>query len=216
MRRKFEVEFAIDDLKAFRIAERLFDQFYNRKGIFADYSMPEYGLPRNLKEGTREHALYMTYVVAIDYMIDAEKLWKRSRDKYELYPERFTPEEILKLSSRTVENVVKSLGARFYSNAAKTWIKISKILVDRYGGDPRNITREPLEITEIKRRLREFPYVRGNKLSNFYIRAMGETGLFKVKNRARFETLSDNLSSILQYCQKSETAQSTSFTTEEA
>ena len=182
MRRKFEVEFAVDDVKAFGIAERLLDQFYNRKGIFADYLMPEYDLPRNLKEGTREHALYLIYVISIDYMTDAEKLWKRSRDAYELYPERFSPEEILKLSPRTVETVVKNLGARFYSNAAKIWIKISKLLVDKYGGDPRNITREPLEIVEVKRRLRDFPYLRGNKLSNFYIRAMGETGLFKVKN----------------------------------
>jgi len=182
MRRRFEVEFAVDDLKAFQIAERLFDQFYNRKGFFEDYSMPEYVLPRNLKEGTREHALFLTYVISIDYMTDAEKLWKKSRGAYELYPERFTPKEILKISPRTVENVVKGLGARFYSNAAKTWIKISKLLIDKYDGDPRNITREPLEIVEIKKRLKDFPYLRGNKLSNFYIRAMGETGLFKVKN----------------------------------
>jgi len=182
MKRKFAVEFSVDYSKAFKIGKKLLDQFYNRKGFFADYSMPEYVLPRNLKDGTREHALFLTYVISIDYMTDAEKLWKRSRGAYELYPERFTPEEILKLSSRTVENVVKSLGARFYSNAAKTWIKISKLLVDKYGGDPRNITREPLDIVEIKRRLREFPYLRGSKLSNFYIRAMGETGLFKVEN----------------------------------
>ena len=182
MRRKFEVEFAVDYLKAFEIAERLFDQFYNHKGFFEDYSMPEYVLPRNLKEGTREHALYLTYVISIDYMTDADRLWKKSRGAYELYPERFTPEEILKISSRTVENVVKGLGARFYSNAAKTWIKISKLLVDKYDSDPRNITRGSLEVAEIKRRLRDFPYLRGNKLSNFYIRAMGETGLFKLKN----------------------------------
>lgn len=182
MKRKYEVEFAVDDVKAFKIADRLFDQFYNRKGIFKDYSMPEYVLPRNLAEGTKEHALFLTYVISIDYMTDAVKLWKRSRGAYELYPERFTPEEILKVSPRTVETIVKSLGARFYSNAAKTWIKISRLLLDKYGGDPRNITREPLEIKELKRRLQDFPYLRGNKLSNFYIRVMGETGLFKVKN----------------------------------
>lgn len=182
MRRKFEVEFAVDDVRAFKIGEKLFDQFYNHRGFFEDYSMPEYVLPRNLKEGTREHALFLTYVISIDYMTDADRLWKKSRGAYELYPERFTPEEILKISPRTVENIVKGLGARFYSNAAKTWIKISKVLIDKYDGDPRNITRESLEVDEIKRRLRDFPYLRGNKLSNFYIRAMGETGLFKVKN----------------------------------
>lgn len=36
------------------------------------------------------------YVISIDYMTDAEKLWRKSRGVYERYPERFTPEEILK------------------------------------------------------------------------------------------------------------------------
>ena len=93
-KKTIEVEFAIDDLKAFRIGEKLLDQFYNHKGFFADYSMPEYVLPRNLKEGTREHALFLTYVISIDYMTDAVKLWKKSRSTYELHPERFTPEII--------------------------------------------------------------------------------------------------------------------------
>lgn len=79
MKRKFEVEFAIDNAKAFSIAERLLDQFYKRKGFFEQYSMPEYVLPRNLTEGSREHALFLTYVISMDYMIDAVKLWKKSR-----------------------------------------------------------------------------------------------------------------------------------------
>lgn len=144
MKRTVKVEFSIDDSKAFEIAEMLHDQFYNRKGFFEGYSMPEYGLPRNLKEGSREHALFLTYVISIDYMTDAEKLWKKSRGAYELYPERFSPEVVLKFSPRTVETFVKKLGARFYSNAAKTWIKISKLIADEYDGDPRNITEEPL------------------------------------------------------------------------
>ena len=54
--------------------------------------MPEYQLPRNLKAESREHALYLTYIISIDYMTDAEKLWSKARGAYELYPERFTPE----------------------------------------------------------------------------------------------------------------------------
>ena len=84
MKKTVKTDFAIDDLKAIRIAGRLFEQFYNRKGIFKDYSMPEYVLPRNLKERSREHALFLTYVISIDYMTDAEKLWKKSRGAYEL------------------------------------------------------------------------------------------------------------------------------------
>ncbi len=182
MRRKFEVEFEVVGLKAFRIAEKLLDQFFSRKGFFESYSMPEYILPRNMEEGSKEHDLYLTYVISIDYMTDAVKLWRKSRGAYELHPERFTPEEILKVSPRTVETFVKRLGARFYSNAAKTWIKISRLIVDNYDGDPRNLTKEPLEINEVKRLLQDFPYLRGSKLSNFYIRVMGETELFKIND----------------------------------
>jgi len=178
----YNVEFFQDIDRATNIARILYDQFYNRKGIFREYSMPEYVLPRNLKEGSKEHALFLTYVISIDYMTDAEKLWRKSRGAYELHSERFTPEDILRISPRTVESFVKKIGARFSSNAAKTWIKVSKVLIDKYDGDPRNITKKPLEIEDVKRRLSDFPYLRGNKLSNFYIRVMGETGLFKVKN----------------------------------
>jgi len=182
MKKTVTTNFAIDDLRAIKIAGRLFSEFYNKKGFFKDYSMPEYVLPRNLKEGTKEHALFLTYTISIDYMTDAVKLWKRSRGAYELHPDMFTPKEILKVSPRTVENFVKKLGARYYTNAAKTWIKISKVLAEKYDEDPRNLTKEPLEIAEVKQRLKDFPYLRGNKLSNLYIRVMGETGLMKVED----------------------------------
>lgn len=139
-------------------------------------------MPRNLMAGTREHALYLTYVISIDYMTDAEKLWSKARGAYELYPERFTPEKIQAVSERTLQAFLRRIGARFGSSAAKTWKKISTVLMNKYGGDPRNITPQPLTIGEIKERLRDFPYLRGSKLANFYIRAMGETGLLKVKD----------------------------------
>jgi len=182
MKRTFKIKFSIDDAKAFRIGERLLHLFYERKGVFHGYSMPEYILPRNLKEGTREHALYLTYVISIDYMTDAEKLWRNSRGAYELYTERFQPQRILKASPTSVETFVKKLGARFYANAARIWIGISQILDGNYDGDPRNITKYPLEIAAVKERLQDFPSLRGPKLSNFYIRAMGEKGLFKLQN----------------------------------
>ncbi len=182
MKRTVNTEFEIDSTRAQKIAATLFDQFYNHKGFFTGYVMPEYIPPKNLKLGTKEHAQYLTYVISIDYMTDASKLWKNSRAAYEKYPERFTPEKILKFSPGPVEEFVKKLGARYYSNAAKSGIKISQVLLDKYDGDPRNITPQPLEIAEIKKQLKLFPYLRGNKLSNFYIRVMGDRGLFKVKN----------------------------------
>lgn len=144
--------------------------------------MPEHQLPRNLVAGSREHALYLTYVISIDYMTDAEKLWQRARGAFELHPERFTPEKVLAVSERSLQVFLRRLGARFSPSAAKTWKKISAVLMDKYGGDPRNITAQPLTIAEIMEKLQDFQYLRGAKLANFYIRVMGETGLFKVKD----------------------------------
>jgi len=182
MKREIRTLFEINEEKSIKIAEKLLDLFYGRRGFFEDYLMPEYIPPRNLIEGSREHALYLTYVISIDYMTDAEKLWRNSRRAYELYPERFKPEAILALDKPALERFVRGMGARFSSAGANTWRRISKILLDKYDGDPRNITKETLTIKEIKDKLDEFPYLRGNKLSNFYIRAMGEKELFKIKN----------------------------------
>jgi len=170
---------AIDDGRAVKIAKVLLSLHTEKHSLV---SMPEYQLPRNLQPGSREHANYLTYIISIDYMTDAEKLWRNARGAYELYPERFSPEKILAASDRTLQVFLRRLGARYGSYAAKTWKRISKILLDRYRGDPRNITTQPSMIEEIKRKLDVFPYLRGPKLTNFYIRAMGETGLLKVKN----------------------------------
>ena len=182
MKREIRFEFMIDEEKASKIAEKLLDLFYGRKGFFEGYSMPEYILPRNLREKSKQHALYLTHVISVDYMTDAEKLWAKSRGAYELYPERFEPEVIQRLGDQTLRSFIKGIGARFPSTGANIWRKISKVLLEKYDGDPRNITPTSLSIQEIKKKLDEFPSLRGPKLSNFYIRAMGENGLFKIKN----------------------------------
>jgi hypothetical protein len=46
------------------------------------YKMPEYILPRDLVPGSKEHAQYLTFVISIDYMTDAVKLWRNAREVY--------------------------------------------------------------------------------------------------------------------------------------
>ena len=145
-------------------------------------SMPEYVLPRGLVPSSREHALYLMYVIAVDYMVDAEKLWQRARVLYERDPSLFTPEHVLGMDEGELVRTLKWLGARFPRRAARDWREISRILLEKYGGDPRAITPEPLSLAEILRKLSEFPTLRGEKLSAFCVRVMHETGLLKVKD----------------------------------
>jgi len=180
--KRYTVDFSIDHDKASAIGRILLDQFYNKKGFFEDYEMPEYILPPNLVHGSKEHALYLTYVISVDYMTDAVKLWRGSREEYQYSPDSFDSTKILGMSDSQLRTLVKRIGGRYPKTGAGTWRKISEILLDRYDGDPRNITREPSTIDEIKQKIDVFPYLRGKKLSNFYLRAMGENGLFKISN----------------------------------
>jgi len=178
----FQRKFFADEEKAVAIARRLYDDFYGQKGFFEGYRMPEYILPDNLVEGSKEHALYLTYVISIDYMTDAVKLWHNARGAYRIYPERFDPEAILTLGDRTLTSFLRGLGARYPEAGMKAWRKISRILIEKYDGDPRNITSKPKTVQQLKLELRQFPYLRGNKLSNFYLRTMGEKGLLKISD----------------------------------
>lgn len=148
-RRNITTSFEIDGDKAFKIGQTLLDQFYNKKGFFKDYEMPEYILPPNLVKGSKEHARYLTYVIAVDYMTDAVKLWRGSREEYQYNPNSFNSTRILDMSESQLRTLIKRIGGRFPKTGAGTWKKIAKILLDRYDGDPRNITREPQTIAEI-------------------------------------------------------------------
>lgn len=180
--RSYTTRFEIDGDKAFQIGAVLLDQFYEKKGFFTDYEMPEYILPKNMIKGSRKHSLYLTYVISVDYMTNAVKLWNRSREEFHFNPDSFNSTAILDMSDSQLRTLIKRIGGRYPSTGAKTWKKISRTLMEKYEGDPRNITNTPCTIKEIKRKIDVFPYLRGPKLSNFYLRAMGENELFKISN----------------------------------
>lgn len=187
----YEVKFVQDIERAASIAGKLYSQFKNKTGFFDGYEMPEYVSPKGLNRSSREYALYLTYVIAVDFQTDAVKLWRRAKSRYEDEPNLFEPDVIVGLDKEYLRDIVRSLGARYSSGGADGWQRISKILLEKYDGDPRNITKEPITLAELKKRLQEFPYLRGKKLSNFYIRAMGENGLFKIKDFVKLSVAVD-------------------------
>lgn len=124
----------------------------------------------------------MTYIISIDYQTDAVKLWRNARYTYLRNPEYFDPKNLVDMNLETLSHILRELGARYPTNGARAWKKISTILLKKYAGDPRKITPQPLAVYEVKRLIDSFPNLRGKKLSNFYIRAMGEKDLFKINN----------------------------------
>lgn len=75
----YEVDFFQDVKKAAEIAGILYGQFKDKTGFFEGYEMPEYIPPAGLEMSSKEYALFLTYVIAIDFQTDAVKLWRRAR-----------------------------------------------------------------------------------------------------------------------------------------
>lgn len=182
--------FVEDIERAVKLGSVLHEDFQSRKGIFKDYVMPEYVLP-NAEEGSRELALYYTYIMALDKQVNAERLWASAVETYDRDPSKFEPTAIIDMSMSKLENFIKEIGGRYYSNQAKAWKTISRILVSRYQGDPRNITQKPSTLNEVLTIIDSFPELRGEKLSRLYLRVMGEKGLFKLTNLKELDVAVD-------------------------
>jgi endonuclease III len=132
--------------------------------------------------GDREIALYYTYVASVDYQTDARRLWESTCKEFLHDKKWFTPEFILRVPDEDLSKFLKKIGVRYYRKDVKTWKDISKILIDKYSGDPRKIVPKGLSVREIRERLEEFPNLRGCKISDFYIRIMHEAGFFEVEH----------------------------------
>ena len=180
----YDVELATE------IGKVLHEQFSTKTGYFEGHVMPEYIMP-DIEPGSREMALYYTYVLAVDYQTDAHRLWRRSRTQYDAHPEMFEPEVILDTPDDQLRAFVQSIGARFPKNGAKAWKTISRILIDKYDGDPRNLTRNPITTKELERRLDQFPYIRGKKIGALFQRVMGDLGLLQISDLDKVDVAVD-------------------------
>jgi hypothetical protein len=112
----------------------------------------------------------------------ALKLWQNAGRIFERHPEYFDPKFITNADPSFLSSLLKNMGARYANRGAQTWKTISEILLKRYDGDPRNITQKPLTVKELKSIIQGFPELKGKKLSNLYLRVMGENGLFKISD----------------------------------
>lgn len=175
---------------ATEIGKILHEQFSTKTGYFEGHVMPEYIQP-DIDPGSKEMALYYTYILAVDYQTDAHKLWRNSRNQYMKHPEMFKPQVILSTPTEQLRDFVRSLGARFPNNGADAWKTISKILLSRYDGDPRNLTKTPISSRELTRRLDKFPYIRGKKIGTLFQRVMGDLELLKIADLDRVDVAVD-------------------------
>lgn len=188
----------IDPERGKQVARILFDQFNSEEGIFGHNIMPEdlvWGSDLSgieVKRGSYEHLMFITMVVSIDYMRDADKLWQAGRKTMEDSETKwlFSPEIV---KNKTLDEIIPAMKKHRLSQKHKRdagiWKRVSESFANIYDSDPKKLLEEcdydAVKIFEKKydiRFKRNFPSLSGNKIFPLWIRMLHDNIGIELKN----------------------------------
>ena len=176
-----------DSQKGSIIAQKLYSAF-RAGGIHGQTAMPEDIIPEGIDQGSREHLLFITLTVAIDYQRDAVALWNSSRATYENPSTRylFEPGELYrKPFDHVVRDMQKYKLSRKPVKDARIWTTIAATFFKKYNCDPRNLLtacnyKADRLLQELEKgchrgaqgQQADFPYLRGPKIGPLWVRML--------------------------------------------
>ena len=186
------LETHIDRARA--VADRLFDAFQgDGPGIFGTKDMPEDLVPQGTSQGSREHLLFLTFTVAIDYLRDASQLWQASRLAFENPATRFLfePHRVAPMSHEDLMHWLKRLDvSRKHGPDAETWHAVGSILSQQFGGDVLQLVAScDFDATCILRTIRQgatrVRFLSGDKIGPLWVRMLHDNGRLPLENMNR-------------------------------
>lgn len=184
--------------KGRRVAPLLYEAF-RTTGIHGRVDMPEDRPPAGVETGSREHLLFLTLAVSIDYQRDAYALWESARRTYEDPETRylFDPGALHEASyARVFADLEKYNLSKKHHADTTIWRTVGISLYKKWDGDPRNFLADcRYDGPTILRRLKEdrhpangrmtwdFPFLRGNKIGPLWLRMLRDNaGIDCMKN----------------------------------
>jgi hypothetical protein len=171
--------------RAAEAGRRLFHAFQgDGGGVFGTKEMPEDLPPRGAVQGSREHLLFLTFTVAIDYQRDAAQLWAASRAAFEAETTRYLydPSVLARLSVQRIEAELRRLQvSRKHGPDALTWQTVGRVLHERFGGDPLELVKAcgydaPAVLETIRRPPTRIRFLAGDKIGPLWVRMLHDNG----------------------------------------
>ncbi len=160
--------------------KKVVTQYTNNRGIFKNKINAEELIPSNIAD--LERALYIFYVLQLDYAMKSQILYKGARELYKENDKFFTPNYITKLSRESLTNYLKQyLHPRHINEAIKRFQINTAVLIEKYDGDPRKIFENVDSCQYIIKSLKDFRGF-GPKIGNFFVRTMINTFDYKYKD----------------------------------
>ncbi|NJE77160.1 hypothetical protein [Thermococcus sp. ES12] len=182
----------IDAKRGAIIAERLFPM-YSTEGIFGKREMPEDYPPKGVEIGSREHLLFLTLTVAIDYLRNADALWESARKTFEDPKTQFVffPERLAEIPLGHIEKIKSALTkyklALRPNRDTNIWLTIALTLHEEWSDDPRNFL-EAMEFDAIKiighltKHRSRYPNLNGEKIRSLWLRMLRDNAGINLNN----------------------------------
>ena len=151
-----------------------------------------------LPRGSRENYLYFTLAPAINFQRQSESLW-RAADRTYRNPETrfvFLPEETTRGRDEYLAALTKYSLASFRDKHTDIWYRIALTLAEHYESNPRVLLAaydydvEAIR-EELSRRRKDFPYLSGPKLVNYWLYILSCFTNAPLKNREAITIIPD-------------------------
>ncbi|MDQ6986126.1 MAG: hypothetical protein Q9M91_07410 [Candidatus Dojkabacteria bacterium] len=159
----------------------------------------EHEVNPGLEIGSRENYLYFTLPVSLNFQRSSPSMWKAALETWE-DPETnylYFPEKVVDKNFEELQrDLVKHKLALQKNKHVQIWQRISTTLYEKYSSDPRLIfkytqrcvTRTKNLIVENKK---EFPYLAGPKMSNYWLYILDQFTDIKLRNKHKISIIPD-------------------------
>ena len=167
---------------------------YNGNGIFGHKTgdMPELLKPKNMEEGSIQHVNYITLLVALDYMREANQLWQAGVNTFEDEKTRWVF-DVNSLKNDDLDLLIDTLKrhkvSKKYERDAKIWQTIAKSIRELFDGNMKKFLEEECknEANQIYSFMKsfykkEFPNLTGDKILPLWIRMMKDVCGVEINN----------------------------------
>ena len=144
--------------------------------------IPEVGAAQRIRDaGASEQAVrrFLTFVCAMDYQFNSDRLWQAAARTYPGRPELFEPAEVAAMQPELLHRDLRSAGVagRFHRRNATSWRRIAERLVLTERSAVRRAIDEGIGCVDVLcRDLKHFPLLRGEKIGSVWIRIMANPG----------------------------------------
>lgn len=136
--------YRLDHARAGRVLSTVSRAMIDRVGLLNEQEdLVENQLPPGVVIGSREHALFLFYVVPNDRGVRSAHLWRRAKLLYGAEPALFEPASVRARFSGGWESLrlllQGTLKPRYAGHAARGWLSNSTELLERFEADPRRL-----------------------------------------------------------------------------